>query len=167
MPDRAMMNAQDAVSAHRAECFVTIDGTRHSMLMAKNFEGKAPGFGAFGNNALNGGKKKLVIPFLFRYFPGSCLSSCRKPGKWLVGEAFVLCHDHLQKSRPGAALEIISCCLPVFRSRVERLFPDCPQGLVRPLADPLARQVNWFRWRDWPAHYCLPVLPALREHPRS
>ena len=41
MPDGAMMNAQDAVSAHRAECFVTIDGKRYSMLMAKDFEGKA------------------------------------------------------------------------------------------------------------------------------
>lgn len=36
-----LMNARDAVSAHRAECFVTIDGVRYSMLMAKNFEGKA------------------------------------------------------------------------------------------------------------------------------
>ena len=34
MPDGAMMNAKDAVSAHRAECFVTIDGRRYSMLMA-------------------------------------------------------------------------------------------------------------------------------------
>lgn len=41
MPDGAMMNAKDAVSAHRAECFVTIDGKRYSMLMAKDFEGKA------------------------------------------------------------------------------------------------------------------------------
>ena len=40
MSDRAMMNAQDAVSAHRAECFVTVDGVRYSMLMAKDFEGK-------------------------------------------------------------------------------------------------------------------------------
>lgn len=38
--DMAMMNAKDAVSAHRAECFVTIDGRRYSMLMARNFEGK-------------------------------------------------------------------------------------------------------------------------------
>ena len=29
------MNTQDAVSANYAECFVTIDGTRYSMLMAK------------------------------------------------------------------------------------------------------------------------------------
>lgn len=40
MPN-ATMNAQDAVSAHLAECFVTMNGTRYSMLMAKNFEGKA------------------------------------------------------------------------------------------------------------------------------
>lgn len=32
------MNTQDAVSANFAECFVTIDGTRYSMLMAKEFE---------------------------------------------------------------------------------------------------------------------------------
>ena len=38
---KPMMNAADAVSAHRAECFVTIDGKRYSMLMAKDFEGKA------------------------------------------------------------------------------------------------------------------------------
>mgnify|MGYP000793760560 CR=1 FL=1 len=31
------MNTQDAVSANFAECFVTIDGTRYSMLMAKEF----------------------------------------------------------------------------------------------------------------------------------
>ena len=41
MSDTAMMRAGDAVSAHRAECFVTIDGKRYSMLMAKDFEGKA------------------------------------------------------------------------------------------------------------------------------
>lgn len=41
MSDNTMMNAMDAVSAHRAECFVTKDGVRHCMLMAKNFEGKA------------------------------------------------------------------------------------------------------------------------------
>jgi len=35
------MNTQDAVSAHFAECFVTMNGTRYSMLMAKEFEGKA------------------------------------------------------------------------------------------------------------------------------
>lgn len=35
------MNTQDAVSANYAECFVTLNGTRHSMLMAKEFEGKA------------------------------------------------------------------------------------------------------------------------------
>ena len=35
------MNTQDAVSANFAECFVTLNGTRYSMLMAKNFEGKA------------------------------------------------------------------------------------------------------------------------------
>lgn len=35
------MNTQDAVSANFAECFVTIDGTRYSMLMAKEFEGTA------------------------------------------------------------------------------------------------------------------------------
>ena len=35
------MNTQDAVSANFAECFVTLDGTRYSMLMAKEFEGKA------------------------------------------------------------------------------------------------------------------------------
>ena len=32
---KATMNTQDAVSANFAECFVTIDGTRYSMLMAK------------------------------------------------------------------------------------------------------------------------------------
>lgn len=36
-----VMNTQDAVSAHLAECFVTRDGTRYSVLMAKEFEGKA------------------------------------------------------------------------------------------------------------------------------
>lgn len=41
MSNGAMMNAMDAVSAHRAECFVTIDGVRHTMLMAKDFEAKA------------------------------------------------------------------------------------------------------------------------------
>ena len=35
------MNTQDAVSANFAECFVTRNGTRYSMLMAKDFEGKA------------------------------------------------------------------------------------------------------------------------------
>lgn len=35
------MNTQDAVSANFAECFVTLDGTRYSMLMAKEFEGTA------------------------------------------------------------------------------------------------------------------------------
>jgi len=35
------MNTQDALSANYAECFVTLNGTRHSMLMAKEFEGKA------------------------------------------------------------------------------------------------------------------------------
>ena len=34
------MNTQDAVSANFAECFVTLNGTRYSMLMAKEFEGK-------------------------------------------------------------------------------------------------------------------------------
>ena len=34
-------NTQDAVSANFAECFVTLNGTRYSMLMAKEFEGKA------------------------------------------------------------------------------------------------------------------------------
>ena len=38
---KATMNTQDAVSANFAECFVTIDGTRYSMLMAKEFEGTA------------------------------------------------------------------------------------------------------------------------------
>ena len=38
---KSTMNTQDAVSANFAECFVTIDGTRYSMLMAKEFEGKA------------------------------------------------------------------------------------------------------------------------------
>lgn len=37
----AMMNTKDAVSANHAECFVTVNGTRYSMLMAKEFEGKA------------------------------------------------------------------------------------------------------------------------------
>jgi len=40
MSDRTM-NTQDALSANYAECFVTLNGTRHSMLMAKEFEGKA------------------------------------------------------------------------------------------------------------------------------
>lgn len=35
------MNTQDAVSANFAECFVTLNNTRYSMLMAKEFEGKA------------------------------------------------------------------------------------------------------------------------------
>lgn len=35
------MNTQDSVSANFAECFVTRNGTRYAMLMAKNFEGKA------------------------------------------------------------------------------------------------------------------------------
>ena len=35
------MNTQDAVSANFAECFVTLNGIRYSMLMAKEFEGKA------------------------------------------------------------------------------------------------------------------------------
>lgn len=34
-------NTQDAVSANFAECFVTLEGTRYSMVMAKEFEGKA------------------------------------------------------------------------------------------------------------------------------
>lgn len=38
---RASMNTQDAISANFAECFVTLKGTRYSMLMAKDFEGKA------------------------------------------------------------------------------------------------------------------------------
>lgn len=37
----SVMNTQDAVSANFAECFVTLDGRRYSMLMAKEFEGKA------------------------------------------------------------------------------------------------------------------------------
>ena len=41
MSENAMMRAGDAVSAHRAECFVTRNGRRYSMLMAKEFEGKA------------------------------------------------------------------------------------------------------------------------------
>lgn len=41
MPNNAMMNAGDAISAHRAECFVTLNGIRHSMLMARNFKGEA------------------------------------------------------------------------------------------------------------------------------
>lgn len=41
MSENAMMRAGDAVSAHRAECFVTINGTRYTMLMAKDFEAKA------------------------------------------------------------------------------------------------------------------------------
>lgn len=40
MSDRTM-NTQDAISANFAECFVTLDGTRYSMLMAKEFEGRA------------------------------------------------------------------------------------------------------------------------------
>lgn len=35
------MNTQDAVSANYAECFVTLGGIRYSMMMAKEFEGKA------------------------------------------------------------------------------------------------------------------------------
>lgn len=34
-------NTKDAVNANFAECFVTLDGTRYSMAMAKEFEGKA------------------------------------------------------------------------------------------------------------------------------
>lgn len=34
-------NTKDAVSANFAECFVTLEGTRYSMAMAKEFEGKA------------------------------------------------------------------------------------------------------------------------------
>ena len=41
MADKISMNTQDAVSANFAECFVTLNGTRYSMLMAKEFEGKA------------------------------------------------------------------------------------------------------------------------------
>ena len=41
MPINPTFNTQDAVSANFAECFVTLDGTRYSMLMAKEFEGKA------------------------------------------------------------------------------------------------------------------------------
>lgn len=40
MPN-AIMNTQDAVSANYAECFVTRNGIRYSLLMAKDFEGKA------------------------------------------------------------------------------------------------------------------------------
>ena len=35
MADKISMNTQDAVSANFAECFVTLNGTRYSMLMAK------------------------------------------------------------------------------------------------------------------------------------
>ena len=35
MSDTAMMRAGDAVSAHRAECFVTIDGKRYSMQIGR------------------------------------------------------------------------------------------------------------------------------------
>lgn len=41
MADTVSMNTRDAVSANWAECFVTLDGIRYSMLMAKQFEGKA------------------------------------------------------------------------------------------------------------------------------
>lgn len=41
MADTVSMNTQDAVSANWAECFVTLDGIRYFMLMAKQFEGKA------------------------------------------------------------------------------------------------------------------------------
>lgn len=41
MPENVAMNTQDAVSANFAECFVTLHGRRYSMLMAKEFEGKA------------------------------------------------------------------------------------------------------------------------------
>lgn len=34
-------NTQDAVSANYAECYVTLDGNRYCMLMAKEFEAKA------------------------------------------------------------------------------------------------------------------------------
>ena len=37
MADKISMNTQDAVSANFAECFVTLNGTRYSMLMAKEF----------------------------------------------------------------------------------------------------------------------------------
>lgn len=35
------MNTKDAVNANYAECFVTLNGTRYTMMMAKEFEGKA------------------------------------------------------------------------------------------------------------------------------
>lgn len=41
MPINSTFNTQDAVNANFAECFVTLDGTRYSMAMAKDFEGKA------------------------------------------------------------------------------------------------------------------------------
>lgn len=41
MPVNPTFNTQDAPSANFAECFVTLNGTRYSMLMAKEFEGKA------------------------------------------------------------------------------------------------------------------------------
>lgn len=34
-------NTQDAISANRAECYVTLNGRRYAMMMAKEFEGKA------------------------------------------------------------------------------------------------------------------------------
>ena len=42
MADKISMNTQDAVSANFAECFVTLNGTRYSMLMAKEFEARPP-----------------------------------------------------------------------------------------------------------------------------
>lgn len=38
---KPIMNTQDAISANHAECFVTLNGTRYLMLMAKDFEAKA------------------------------------------------------------------------------------------------------------------------------
>ncbi len=98
----------------------------------KNFEGKAPGLGLSGTMRSMAARKKARDPFFVSLFPGSCLSSCRKPGKWLVGEAFVLCHDHLQKPPRGGFGNyfLLSAGFSVAGGAV---FPDCPQGLVRPL----------------------------------
>lgn len=41
MLNNPTFNTQDAVSANFAECFVTLNGNRYCMLMAKEFESKA------------------------------------------------------------------------------------------------------------------------------
>ncbi len=38
---KKMLNPKDAVSAHKAECYITVGGKRRLVMMARNFEGKA------------------------------------------------------------------------------------------------------------------------------